>query len=126
MCTILGACQFAQLKLDPLHIDVNDVSQQKTALLTFNGQPVLPGEVLGIVSGVSQTGDVVPEHVPGEIHFSNYSFMFDFSIGSDGVITIKPKQGLVEVGSYDLRIHNIHDTVTGLIIANLRDSIPAR
>jgi hypothetical protein len=50
--------------------------------------------------------------------------MFDFEAGDDGLITITPKKGRVEIGTYKLLVHSVYGTVSGLIDANLRDSIP--
>lgn len=115
---------FAQLSLSPEEIEVNDVLQSKKILITYAGQPVMPDEITKIVSGVTKTGDAVPETAPGNTHFSDYSFMFDFTTGEDGIITLKPNKGLLEIGTYDLIVYTIHGIVTGSINANLRDSIP--
>lgn len=115
---------FAQLSLSPEKVDVNDAEQPRNVLITFDGNPVLPDEILKIVSGVTKTGDALPDGAAGNTHFSNYSYMFSFETSNDGIITITPNDGLVELGKYDLHVHTVHGKITGLINANLRDSVP--
>jgi len=125
LVAVLSSSQLsAQLSLSPTEIDVNDAEQSKKILITYEGKPVLPNEIKKIVSGVTKTGDAVPETASGISHFSNYSYMFEFQTGEDGFIIIKPNTGLVEIGTYDFFIYTVHGTVKGLINANLRDSIP--
>jgi hypothetical protein len=121
---LLSTPVYAQLSLAPQEIDVNDVTQSRKVLITFNGKSVLTEDISGIVSGVSKIGDAVPESASSETHFSDYSYMFVFVAEDDGIIAINSKKGLVEIGTYDLLIRTVHGTVTGLINANLRDSIP--
>ena len=121
---LLANAAFAQLSMSPEEIDVNDVQQSEKILITFDGNPVLPAEIKSVVSGVSKTGDALPVGAPGKTHFSNYSYMFNFETGDDGVLTITPKKGLLQIGTYDLHVHTVHGRVTGRINANLRDSIP--
>jgi hypothetical protein len=89
---VLSTPVFAQLSLAPQEIDVNDVMQSRKVLITFNGEPVLTKDILGIVSGVSKIGDAVPESAPDETHFSDYSYMLVFVDYDDGFINIKPKR----------------------------------
>ena len=117
---------FAQMTLSPREIEFKDVSQSQKVFVTYDGKPVLPGEITKIVSGVHKSGNQVPETAAGSTHISDYSFMFDFKANDDGSITLTPKNGLLEIGTYDLFVHTIYGTVTGSIDANLRGSIPVR
>lgn len=116
----------AQLTLSPKEIDVRDITRSEKVFITHDGQPVMAGEIKKIVSGVYKTGDAVPERVAGSTHFSDYSFMFEFVPGDDGSITLIPNKDLLEVGAYELFVHTVYGTVSGVINANLEDSNPAR
>lgn len=126
MAVFTAAPGFAQLSLSPEVIDLNDVRQSKNVLITFDGKAISKQEILRIVTGVTKTGDALPENASGKTHFSDYSYMFDFDVGDDGVITVVPKAGLVEVGKYDLVVFSVHGKAKGLINANLRDSLPPK
>jgi hypothetical protein len=121
---LLSAPIFAELTLSPETIEFKDISASKTVFVKHDGNPVLPAEITKITSGVFKYRDDVPETASGATHFSNYSFMFDFRANEDGSITITPNKGLVEIGSYELYVHTVHGTVTGLIDANLNESHP--
>ena len=120
---VLSTPLLAQLSLSPHEIDVNDVGQSETVRITYDGKPVLPGEIIKIASGVTKTGNAVPEKTAGISHFSDYSYMFDFEVGDDGVVTLRPNKGLIEIGSYDLVVKTVYGTIKGVIKADLRDSI---
>lgn len=106
LCVLVGVLLlqsvFAQMSLSPREIDVKDFSHSQKVFVTHDGKPVLPGEITRIVSGVLKTGNAVPEKAKGMTHFSDYSFMFEFSTNEDGSITLTPNKGLLEFGSYDL------------------------
>jgi hypothetical protein len=124
LAVLLPTTVTAQLNLVPHEIDVNDVMQPRQVRLTHNGEAVLSSEILSISSGVFKTGEALPENAAGDTHFSDYSYMFDFEVDDDGLITIKPIEGRVEIGTYELLVRSVHGSVSGLINANLRDSIP--
>lgn len=117
---------FAEVDLSPLEIEFADFSKPGQVRVTQDGKPVLPGEIMKIVSGVFKYRDDVPENATGKTHFSNYSYMFDFRTNDDGSITVIPIRDAVEIGSYDLYVHTIYGTATGTINVNLRNVIPPR
>ena len=121
---VLSTPLLAQLRLSPSEIDVSDVEQSENVRISYDGRPVLPGEIIKIVSGVTKSGKALPENAAGLSHFSDYSFMFDFALGDDGVITLKPNKGVLQIGSYDLVVKTVYGTVRGVINADLSDSIP--
>ena len=116
----------ADLTLTPAELDLKNYSEPVKVLVMSDGRPVLPVEITKIVAGVFKTGNAVPEQARGGTHFSNYSYMFEFRTDVDGSITITPVKSLLQIGDYDLFVHTIYGTVSGVIDANLRDSIPAR
>lgn len=125
LCALVGVLLlpsvFAQLSLSPREIVVKDFSHSQKVFVTHDEKPVLPGEITSIVSGIFKTGNQVPEKAKGTTHFSDYSFMFEFSTNEDGSITLTPNKGLLEFGSYDLFVHTIYGIAVGSIDANMRD-----
>jgi len=111
--------------LSPDEIDVTDITQSKKFFITHDEQVVLPAEITKIVSGVFKTGNAVPSRVSTKTHFSDYSYMFKFELGDDGSITLTPEKDLLQVGVYEVFVHTIYGTATGVINAGLKDSHPA-
>jgi len=116
----------AQVSLSPEQVELRDISLSEKVLVTYKGQAVLPTEVMKIVSGVYKYRDDVPKTSKSGTHFSNYSYMFDFKTHSDGTITIKANEDLVEMGSYTLYVHTIYGKATGSINASFSESHPTK
>ena len=116
----------SQITLSPQELELKDTAQAEKVFITHDGKPVLPAEITKIVTGVFKFRDDVPRDDRDGTHFSNYSHMFDFKADDDGSITITGKKDLREVGKYDLYVHTIYGTVSGLINATLSQSSPTR
>lgn len=121
---LLSSSAIADLVLTPDTIVFRSDSASKTMVLTRDGVPVPPDEILKITSGVLKHGDAAPEGAKDGRHFSNYSFMFDFKAGENGVITVTPKPETMSIGTYTLYVQTTHGTATGVIDATLRDQHP--
>ena len=121
---ILSSVGFANMSITPDRIEVSDVARSSTVIIKHDGIAVLPAEIKKIVSGVYKTGEAAPATAADRTHFSNYSYMFEFNINEDGSITIKPKEGALEFGSYRLYVHTVYGTATALIDANPETSTP--
>ena len=124
--SLFSTAAFSKMDLSPDEIILEDVSLSKSVLVTNDGKPISPADITKIVTGVFKFRDDVPSNDKDGKHFSNYSHMFDFEANDDGTITIKARGDLLEVGKYDLYVHTIHGTATGLINATLTETNPTR
>ncbi len=126
ICVIFTSSVFAELTLSPASVELKNPTDSAKVSVQHDGKPVLPGEITKVVAGVLKTGEAVPDTARGETHFSNYSYMFNFTANDDGSITLTPIEDTLQIGKYDFYVHTVHGTVTGIIDATLRDSIPPR
>jgi len=117
---------FPDLLLTPQDIELQDISESKQLILTHDGKPVPPDEITSIVIGVRKTGDEVHGRPGVDEHFSNYSYMFEFKTGEDGVITVSADRDSLQIGSYEMQVHTIHGTVKGRVEASLAATNPTR
>jgi hypothetical protein len=117
---------FADLLLTPTVVVLQDISESKKVFLTYGDQPVPPGDIKRIVFGVRKTGDEVHGRPGVDEHFSDYSYMFDFTTAADGSITITADRDLLQIGSYELQVYTVHGTAKGRIEAKLDHTNPTR
>ena len=117
---------FAELLLTPGVVVLQDIFEPKKVFLTYGGKPVPPVEINRIVFGVRKTGNEVHGRPGVDEHFSDYSYMFDFTTAADGSITITADSDSLQIGSYELQVHTIHGTVKGRVEANLENTNPTR
>jgi hypothetical protein len=128
MAAFIGACLyaaagFAALELSPAGIEFRAVSQSNSVVVLHDGKALSPADIRKVATGIFKSGEGLPAWSRGGTHFSDYSYMFAIIINTDGSITLTPKEGQLEAGTYDLLVETTYGTATGSIDANLRDSI---
>lgn len=108
-----------QITLSPQTVTVDSLEQARQIKVLLDDQPVPAADIKRIAAGVFKDGTAVPESKAGGTHFSDYSYMFTFAVGADGVITITPVESTLQIGKYDLYVYTAHGTAKGVIDANL-------